>query len=84
MFLRVTQIRRKYYPIIMKNQKYLYFSTDICCLYFGENRKSLNIQNGWSEFAQYANFCKNFQIFPPIWKQNIFLKSAWPSDSKII
>ena len=38
--------RRKYGPIFMKISGYLYFSASRCCMSFGENCKSLCIQNG--------------------------------------
>ena len=36
----------------MKISEYLYSSTDRCCIVFGENRNSLNIQNGGPKFVK--------------------------------
>ena len=61
------EIRSKYYWIFMKISEYLYFSTGLCCIVFGENRNSLNIQNGGPKFSKFAylseisQFCSDFK-----------------------
>ena len=51
----------------MKISEYLYFSTGLCCIVFGENRNSLNIQNGGPKFSKFAylskisQFCSDFK-----------------------
>ena len=75
------EIRRKHYWIFIKISEYLNFGTCRCCIVFGENLYSLDIQNGGPKF-KYLHIFAKFLNFAPIIKQNIFLWSAWSSDSK--
>ena len=53
--------------ILMKISEYLYFSTGLCCIVFGENHNSLNIHNGGPKFSKFAylseisQFCSDFK-----------------------
>ena len=89
------EIRSKYYWIFMKISEYLYFSTGLCCIVFGENRNSLNIQNGGPKFSKFAylseisQFCSDFKtkyifvINMIIWFQNYIFLCVWDSISSL-
>ena len=57
------KIRSKYYWIFIKISENLYFRTGRCCIVFGKNRNSLNIQNGGPNFSKFAYFSKISQFY---------------------
>ena len=65
-------IRRKYYWIFIKVSEYIYFSTGRSCLVFGENRKSLSIQNGGPKFAKFWYLWQISQFRPDFKTKYIF------------
>ena len=58
--------------IFIKILEYLHFSIGRCCIVFGENRNSLNIQNSGPKFSKFP-YLSEFLNIAPIPKQNIFL-----------